>query len=104
MVLVGLKVAVVGMLVVFFGLLILIACISVMHALMTRKTEKPAAAPAAAAPAPAPAAPRTYVPGPELKQGSPELYAVLTAAVSAEMQKKGVNPEGGFKITSVKPM
>ncbi|MDY2835631.1 MAG: OadG family protein [Candidatus Aphodomonas sp.] len=104
MVLVGLKVAVVGMLVVFFGLLILITCISVMHALMTRKTEKPAAAPAAAAPAPAPAAPRTYVPGPELKQGSPELYAVLTAAVSAEMQKKGVNPEGGFKITSVKPM
>ena len=95
MVLVGLKVAVVGMLVVFFGLLILITCISVMHALMTRKTEKPAAAPAA---------PRTYVPGPELKQGSPELYAVLTAAVSAEMQKKGVNPEGGFKITSVKPM
>ena len=104
MVLVGLKVAVVGMLVVFFGLLILITCISVMHALMTRKTEKPAAAPAAAAPAPAPAAPRTYVPGPELKQGSPELYAVLTAAVSAEMQKKGVNPKGGFKITSVKPM
>ena len=104
MVLVGLKVAVVGMLVVFFGLLILITCISLMHALMTRKTEKPAAAPAAAAPAPAPAAPRTYVPGPELKQGSPELYAVLTAAVSAEMQKKGVNPEGGFKITSVKPM
>ena len=104
MVLVGLKVAVVGMLVVFFGLLILITCISVMHALMTRKTEKPAAAPAAAAPAPAPAEPRTYVPGPELKQGSPELYAVLTAAVSAEMQKKGVNPEGGFKITSVKPM
>ena len=104
MVLVGLKVAVVGMLVVFFGLLILITCISVMHALMTRKTEKPAAAPAAAAPAPAPAAPRTYVPGPELKQGSPELYAVLTAAVSAEMQKKGVNPEGGFKITFVKPM
>lgn len=104
MVLVGLKVAVVGMLVVFFGLLILITCISVMHALLTRKTEKPAAAPAAAAPAPAPAAPRTYVPGPELKQGSPELYAVLTAAVSAEMQKKGVNPEGGFKITSVKPM
>ncbi|MDD7445877.1 MAG: OadG family protein [Clostridiales bacterium] len=104
MVLVGLKVAVVGMLVVFFGLLILITCISVLHALMTRKTEKPAAAPAAAAPTPAPAAPRTYVPGPELKQGSPELYAVLTAAVSAEMQKKGVNPEGGFKITSVKPM
>lgn len=104
MVLVGLKVAVVGMLVVFFGLVILITCIEVMHALMSKKTEKPSAKPAAPAPAPAPAAPRTYVPGPELKQGSPELYAVLTAAVSAEMQKKGVNPEGGFKITSVKPL
>ena len=102
MVLVGLKVAVVGMLVVFFGLLILITCISVMHALMIRKTEKPAAAPAAAAPAPAPAAPRTYVPGPELKDKSPELYAVITAAVSEEMRKKGVNPEGGFKIKSIK--
>ena len=63
---------------------------------------KPAAAPAVAAPAAAPAAPRTYVPGPELKDKSPELYAVITAAVSEEMRKKGVNPEGGFKIKSIK--
>ena len=93
MVLVGVKVTVVGLLVVFFGLVVLIACISAMHAIMSRKTEKPAAAPAA---------PRTYVPGPELKEKSPELYAVITAAVSEEMRKKGVNPEGGFKIKSIK--
>ena len=99
MVLVGVKVTVVGLLVVFFGLVVLIACISAMHAIMSRKTEKPAAAPAVAAPA---AAPRTYVPGPELKEKSPELYAVITAAVSEEMRKKGANPEGGFKIKSIK--
>lgn len=98
MVLVGVKVTVVGLLVVFFGLVVLIACISAMHAIMSRKTEKPAVA----APAAAPAAPRTYVPGPELKDKSPELYAVITAAVSEEMRKKGVNPEGGFKIKSIK--
>lgn len=101
MVLVGVKVTVVGLLVVFFGLVVLIACISAMHAIMSRKTEKPAAAPVAA-PAAVPAAPRTYVPGPELKDKSPELYAVITAAVSEEMRKKGVNPEGGFKIKSIK--
>lgn len=110
MVLTGLKVTVVGLLVVFFGLVVLIACISVMHALMAKKAPKPAgtvpapAAPAPAAPAPAAQKPLTYVPGPQLKAGSSELFAVLTAAVAATLEKEGVNPEGGFKITSVKPL
>lgn len=105
MVFTGLKVTVVGLLVVFFGLAVLIGCIEAMNRILNKLAEKSAAAPATpAAPAPAPAAPITYVPGPELKAGDPALYAVLTAAVAKTLEAEGVNPEGGFKIVSVKPL
>ncbi|HIT68374.1 MAG TPA: OadG family protein [Candidatus Aphodomonas merdavium] len=106
MVFTGLKVTIVGLLVVFFGLAILIVCIEAMNKGLGRKTQKSEAKVAAhAAPVPpAPAVPRTYVPGPKLQPGDPALYAVLTAAVARTLESEGVNPEGGFKIVSVKPM
>lgn len=105
----SLKVSVVGLLVVFLGLVLLIGCITLMRNLVSRlqKNDKEAAAPVQSAAQPAaPAVPvtREYTPGPELKLPDPALYAVITAAVAAELEQEGVNPQGGFAIRSVKPL
>lgn len=85
-----LMVAVVGMLVVFFGLIILIMLIKAMGALtggMGKKAEKPAAAPApVAAPAAAPAAVEGLIkPDAKIKPAKidAQTIAVLTAAIAA---------------------
>ena len=63
---------------------------------------KAAAPPVAAQAAPPPA--RAYIPGPPLKLPDGALYAVITAAVAQALAAEGVNPEGGFTITSVKAL
>ncbi len=108
----GLKVAVVGMLVVFLGLVILIACIRALKA-MSKGTEAqqkagdepggidvPAMTPPPAPPAPEPV--RHYTPGPPLTRKDGTFYAVISAAVGEVLAAEGVNPDGGFKIQSVK--
>ncbi len=111
----GLKVALIGMGVVFVGLIILIGCIKALKGARpaqmneSPETEQSVAPPAAplrhppAAP-PVPQAPRTYVPGPPLGRDSDALYAVLTAAVAATLETEGRNPEGGFAIRSVRTL
>lgn len=87
-----LMVALVGIAVVFFGLVILIMLIKAMGALtgnMGKKTEvasAPAAAPVAAAPAAAPAVVESLIkPDTKIKSAKidPETIAVLTAAIAA---------------------
>lgn len=112
----GLKVAAVGMLVVFAGLVILIGCIKALTALGKGKQQDatPAAAPpvqaqpvapqpVAAAPQPAvQAAPRAYVPGPPITRRDDAFYAVVTAAVSQVLADEGINPDGGFAIRDIR--
>lgn len=113
----SLKVAFVGMLVVFVGLVILIGCIKALKAVGREKEapqtpDRPQVAPpvtapvtpAAPPPQPAPQAPRTYVPGPHLTRKDDALYAVITAAIAKVLEAEGINPEGGFAIRSVKPL
>lgn len=104
----SLKVAVVGMLVVFVGLIILIGCIKALSFLSRGRNappsgnSAPAGMPPAEAPAPAPAPPtRTYTPGPMLTRKDDALYAVISAAVARVLEDEGVNPEGGFVIRAV---
>jgi Na+-transporting methylmalonyl-CoA/oxaloacetate decarboxylase gamma subunit len=111
----GVQVTLIGMLVVFSGLVIIIACIRV---LKPRKAKPdavevpvaPIAPIAPAAPQVAPAAPialdpvRPYTPGPPLEWNSDPFYAVITAAVAQTLAAEGVNPDGGFKIQSVRPV
>ncbi|MBR0218806.1 MAG: OadG family protein [Clostridia bacterium] len=87
----------VGMLVVFCGLVILIACISVMTSITGRKkAAKAAPAPAPkAAPAPAPVAAE---PEPEADDG--EIIAAITAAIAAIWQAEG--KESGFVVRRVR--
>ena len=87
----------VGMLVVFCGLVILIACISVMTSITGRKkAAKTTAAPAPkAAPAPAPA---EAEPEPEADDG--EIIAAITAAIAAIWQAEG--KESGFVVRRVR--
>ena len=78
------SVAVIGMLIVFTGLVILIFCIKVLSALLDAKKE----APKAAAPAPAPAPvvvpePVAAVAAAETGAQADELIAVITAALMA---------------------
>lgn len=109
----GLKVTLVGMLVVFVGLIILIGCIKALKLVGGDKNQAalPAEPPAPVLPAaPAhvqglPAAPmRAYTPGPLLTRKDDAFYAVVTAAVSQVMADEGVNPDGGFAIRNITPI
>lgn len=89
----------VGMLVVFSGLVILIACIYAMTVITGRKkaAKAPEAAPAPkAAPTPAPAA--AAEPEPEADDG--EIIAAITAAIAAIWQAEG--KESGFVVRRVR--
>ena len=87
----------VGMLVVFSGLVILIACISIMTVFTGRKkTPKMEAAPAKA-PAPAPA-PVQVEAEPEEDEGP--IIAAITAAIAAVWQSEG--KETGFVVRRVR--
>lgn len=81
----GLMVTVIGVLVVFFGLVVLIGLIKLMEALTSnlgkKKEEAPKAVPAPVAPAPVVEA------APAVSQDNDALIAVITAAVSAMMEE-----------------
>lgn len=86
----------VGMLVVFCGLVILIACISVMTSITGRKK-----APKAAAAAPAPkAAPAPVQAEPEPEEDDGAVIAAITAAIAAIWQAEG--KESGFVVRRVR--
>ncbi len=88
----------VGMLVVFCGLVILIACIYAMTVITSRKkAPKAAAAPVKAAPASAPAA-APAEPEPEGDEGA--VIAAITAAIAAIWQAEG--KESGFVVRRVR--
>ena len=87
----------VGMLVVFCGLVILIACISVMTSITGRKKAPKVEA--------APIAPRTPAPvpvqvEPEEEQDDGEIIAAITAAIAAVWQAEG--KESGFVVRRVR--
>lgn len=92
----GLSTAVIGMLVVFFGLLILIGCICVMTAFTGRAKKKAAAEKAPAAPAPVAQAPAEEVSAPE---NDDQLVAVIAAAIAAVWQNESGN---GFVVRRIK--
>ena len=91
----GLSTTLIGMLIVFFGLLVLIMCITVMHKVMTggqKKKELPAQeAPVIQNPAPEP-----VIEEPEEDDG--ELIAVISAAIAAVWD----NQESGFVVRRVR--
>ena len=86
----------VGMLVVFSGLVILIACITIMTTITGRKKAPKAAAPAPKAPAPAPVV--QAEPEPEEDDGA--IIAAITAAIAAIWQAEG--KESGFVVRRVR--
>ena len=87
----------VGMLVVFSGLVILIACIYAMTVVTGRKKAPKAAAAPAAPKAPAPA-PVAAEPEPEEDNGA--VIAAITAAIAAIWQAEG--KESGFVVRRVR--
>ena len=88
----------VGMLVVFCGLVILIACISVMTSITGRKKKAAQSAPVTPkAPAPAPV-PVQEEPEPEGDDG--EIIAAITAAIAAIWQAEG--KESGFVVRRIR--
>lgn len=108
----GLQVAVVGMLVVFVGLIVLIACVSGLKLLLGgAKTAQPTAqaqpvlpmsqpmAQALPMAQAQPAVPRNFASAETLTNDS--LLAVLAAAVSAVLMDEGKDPDGAFAIKSV---
>lgn len=103
----GLQVAVVGMLVVFIGLIILIGCIKALK-VVRREKESPPQAHSAPPDQPSAVQPqqpaRTYVPGPLLTRKDDALYAVLAASIASTLASEGVNPEGGFVIRSIRAL
>lgn len=95
----GLQVMVVGLLVVFAGLVILIGCIKLMEIVMRNLQKKET--PAAAAPAVEPAVEAE----PEVEEEDEgELIAVITAAVAAMLAGEGgdVADESGFVVRRVR--
>ena len=89
----GLSTAVIGMLVVFFGLLILIGCIYVMTAITSRS--KKAIAPTQET-APAPEAKQ---PAEEIAAEDDQLIAVISAAIAAVWQGES---NSGFVVRRIK--
>jgi len=80
----SLSVTVIGMLIVFFGLVILIFCVKGMNVLFGQKKKK-VAKPAVPAPAPAPAPQAAPAPAAS-KQDDSALAAVIAAAIAAVWQ------------------
>ena len=78
----SLQVMLIGMLVVFFGLIILIACIELLSAIIGAATKKEKGAPQPQ-PVPAAAPAAVVIPEPVAKASSDELVAVITAALMA---------------------
>ena len=90
----GLSVTVIGLLVVFVGLVILIGFIKLLG-LFTGRDSKPKAQPAPKKPAPAPEAPRAAAPA---QPGSPgDVLAAITAAINALWEG-----ETGFVVRRVR--
>ena len=90
----GLGTAVIGMVVVFLGLVILILCIKAMHGLMSRKKAEPA-----------PAAPVTPAAEPEAEEEPEEdvvddgaVVAAISAALAVMMEKE----ESGFVVRRIR--
>ena len=83
----GLSTTAVGMLVVFSGLVILIACIYGMTCLTGRKAKELAPAKVEEAPAAAPAAEET--PAPAAEVNDEQLIAVISAAIAAVWEGQG---------------
>ena len=93
----GLSTTAVGMLVVFAGLIILIACIYAMTSVTGQKKEKAAPAPQAEeAPAAAPAA--EIAPAPAAEENDEQLIAVITAAIAAMWEGQ----QSGFVVRRVR--
>lgn len=90
----GLSVTVIGMLIVFFGLVILIFCVKGMNMLFARKKKAPKVAPPAPAPAPV-AAPVVEEPK---AQDDSVLAAVIAAAVAAMWQDENT----GFVVRRIR--
>ncbi|MBQ4640300.1 MAG: OadG family protein [Clostridia bacterium] len=96
----GLSTTAVGMLVVFAGLVILIACITVMGLLNKNAgtKKKTVSAPKAATPPPAPVQPETAAPAPVQQESDEQLIAVITAAIAAVWQGN----QSGFVVRRVR--
>lgn len=93
----GLSTTGVGMLVVFFGLVILIVCISVMTMFTGRqKAAKAAPAPVKAAPAPVP----EPAAEPEEETDDLSVVAAITAAIAVLWQEEG--HDSGFVVRRVR--
>lgn len=45
---------------------------------------------------------REFVPGPALTRRDDAFYAVVSGAIAETLAAEGINPEGGFQITSIK--
>ena len=91
----GLSTTLIGMLIVFFGLLVLIVCITVMHKVMNPAKKQ----------APVPEAEKVVVPPREAQpveeepeEDDGELIAVIAAAVATVWD----NPESGFVVRRVR--
>lgn len=95
----GVSTTLVGMLVVFFGLVVLIVCIYVMTSLTGRKAraQQPKED---AAPAPVPETAREIVEYDEPEEDGLAVMAVISAAVAAMLQSEG--RESGFVVRRVR--